>query len=72
MFACNCASPACQAHGCARARSHVPPPSFMPPPPPLSPPQQGWQCPSCGAVYAPFMIACLKCTGTTKPDGKDA
>lgn len=25
--------------------------------------QQGWQCPVCGAVYSPFTMACMNCTG---------
>lgn len=25
--------------------------------------QQGWQCPICGAVYSPMIMACMKCTG---------
>lgn len=23
--------------------------------------QQGWECPKCGSVYAPFMPVCTKC-----------
>lgn len=25
----------------------------------------GWRCPQCGAVFAPFCMACLNCTGKT-------
>lgn len=25
------------------------------------PAQQGWQCPVCGRVYAPWMAQCLSC-----------
>lgn len=25
--------------------------------------QQGWQCPICGAVYSPIIMACMNCTG---------
>lgn len=25
--------------------------------------RQGWQCPICGAVYSPLMMACVNCTG---------
>ena len=27
--------------------------------------EQGWQCPLCGTVYAPFVISCLKCNQET-------
>jgi len=26
-----------------------------------NPPQQGWECPKCGSVYAPFMPVCTRC-----------
>lgn len=26
-------------------------------------PQQGWQCPNCKSVYAPFMPSCQRCQG---------
>lgn len=25
----------------------------------------GWECPKCGACYAPFVAACFNCTGKT-------
>lgn len=28
--------------------------------------QQGWECPKCGSVYAPFMPACTKCGKESK------
>ena len=27
------------------------------------PPKQGWQCPVCGRVYAPWMPSCTLCEG---------
>lgn len=30
------------------------------------PHQQGWECPKCGSVYAPFMPACTKCGKESK------
>lgn len=35
--------------------------------------QQGWQCPIYGAVYSPFTMGCMNCTGwktTNKTDTK--
>ena len=29
-------------------------------------PQQGWQCPVCRRVYAPWMAQCLTCGGERK------
>ena len=41
-------------------------------------PQQGWQCPLCGTVYAPFVTCCtcgkrhtITTTASTTPSGKD-
>ncbi len=28
-------------------------------------PQQGWECPKCGGVYAPWMAQCTTCPGVT-------
>lgn len=25
--------------------------------------QQGWQCPKCGCIYAPYVYGCAKCNG---------
>ena len=37
------------------------------PMPPFNPTPQGWQCPVCGAVYAPTTPACFRCVGTSPP-----
>lgn len=29
--------------------------------------QQGWECPKCGSVYAPFMTECKKCNRNDVP-----
>lgn len=34
-----------------------------------SAPQQGWECPRCSAVFAPWMAQCLNCTGFTAQGG---
>lgn len=37
---------------------------------PLIPPRQGWMCPKCGNVYAPFIPECSNCNshGVTTGD----
>lgn len=29
--------------------------------------QQGWECPKCGSVYAPFMMECSRCNNKITP-----
>ena len=31
-------------------------------------PQQGWACPKCGSVWAPFMPGCTTCNNSTPRD----
>lgn len=29
-------------------------------------PQEGWMCPKCGCVFAPFVTECYRCNGAKK------
>jgi len=33
----------------------------------MTPPKQGWVCPNCGNVYAPWMPECTKCNAGYSP-----
>jgi hypothetical protein len=42
-----------------------PGPNSYPAPGPPAAPQQGWQCPTCGNVYAPTWFQCMTCSKGT-------